>query len=258
MKTFLPVFIGLFLFLSTLPVFAQVKINEFLIRPNPEWIELYNASDSAEYLKNYWLDDDTDFDSDSGTSPKKSLAGLKTDSIHFVYFVTNSFLNDDGDMVVLFDNQKNVIDNFQFTVNPGDNLTIGRYPDETGSFTILKEPTQGWANSPPQPPASPSPSPSNQPDSSPLSSSTNPTPLTAIPTPPPSPSPTPQPSKVYRIKEISLLNLSPAPVLGTTSSQLSTSAKTDNNWQLARLLLTAGTGLLLVTTVIMIKSWHKQ
>lgn len=58
---------GLFM-MEDLGVRAQVVIDEFVVRPNPEWVEFYNASGSAEYLRGYWLDDDRDFASDTGSS----------------------------------------------------------------------------------------------------------------------------------------------------------------------------------------------
>lgn len=70
----------------------------------------------------------------------------------------------------------------------------------------------------------------------------------------PSPSPTPMPSKIYRIKEISLLHLSPEPVLGTQSAQ----PQSRPNRQLAMMLLTAGAGLVAAAAIIIMKSWRKS
>lgn len=83
-------------------------------------------------------------------------------------------------------------------------------------------------------------------DSSPLAS-----PLPSI-----FPSPTPTASKIYRIKEIALLNASPLPVLGTQSSQIRDKTKPDR--QLITLLLTTGTGLLSAAAVIIVKLWRKS
>jgi len=74
-----------FFLLQAMPAYAQVVINEFKVTPNPEWVEFYNASSSAEFLKSYWLDDDLNFDSDDGSSLKKLLSGLNTANISYPY-----------------------------------------------------------------------------------------------------------------------------------------------------------------------------
>lgn len=67
---------ALFLIIPNRSVLAQVVINEFLVDGSPEWVELHNASDSAEYLKEYYIDDDENFSNDVGSSGKKSLVNL--------------------------------------------------------------------------------------------------------------------------------------------------------------------------------------
>ena len=170
-------FLSLF-FLFTSVASAQVVINEFSVTPNPEWVEFYNASSSAEFIKNYWLDDDTNFNDDSGTSSKKQLTGLNTSNSTYPYIEINSFLNNSGDYVVLFDPGGNLINQYQYTSNPGDNVSIGRSPDNSGGFTVLSSATKGSSNSGPQPTPTPSPSPSPS--------------LTPTPTPTPTPSPSPK------------------------------------------------------------------
>src|SRR3989344_5833616 len=81
-------------------VHSQVKINEFVPDAKQEWVEFYNASNSAEYLKDYWIDDDTDFRNEQG-SAKKLLSTLNTTSVGFPYFELSSFFNNSGDYVVL-------------------------------------------------------------------------------------------------------------------------------------------------------------
>jgi len=157
--------------------FAQVYINEFLPDSTTEWIELYNASSSADYLKDYYIDDDLDFSSDSGSSAKKILTNLNTSNPNFPYFETTSFLNNSGDYVVLFDSAGTIIDQYQYNSNPGQNMTIGRYPDGTGSFYFLSYSTKADSN-----PAPPTPSPTASPTKTPAP--------TATPTPKPTPTKT--------------------------------------------------------------------
>lgn len=138
-------------------IFAQVVINEFLPDASPEWVEFYNSSDSAEYIKSYYLDDDTDFTSDAGSSSKKVLSELNISNVTFPYIEISSFLNNSGDFVVLFNSDGALIDQYQYSSNPGSGVSIGRYPDRTGSFDVLSSPTKGTANSAPVPTSTPTP-----------------------------------------------------------------------------------------------------
>ncbi len=166
-------------FLSPSKTFAQVVINEFLVTPNPEWVEFYNASGSADYLKGYWLDDDTDFNDDSGSSSIKSLLGLNISNVNFPHIETSSFLNNSGDNVVLFDSQGNLIDSYLYSESPENGISMGRYPDRTGGFVILNATTRGSINSEPKP----TPTPTSEPTA------------TNTPTPKPTPTLTPVPIK---------------------------------------------------------------
>ncbi len=174
------------LFSFTTLVDAQVVINEFVPDSDQEWVEFYNASASAEYIKLYYVDDDTDFLSDSGSSSKKLLTNLNIANPKFPTIDTSSFLNNSGDWVVLFDQNGNLIDQYQYNSDPGRDISFGRYPDRTGSFSVLAYTTKADANSTPQTPV-PTPTPTSTP---------NPTdPPTPTSTPTPSPSPTLMPTK---------------------------------------------------------------
>ena len=107
----LTIFIG-FLFCSRPAYASNVVINEFLADGSPEWVEFYNPNPDAEFIKSYWIDDDTDFDSDSGNSTKTPLSALNTASATFPYIELSTFLNDGGDNVVLFDNSGNILDQY--------------------------------------------------------------------------------------------------------------------------------------------------
>lgn len=138
------------------PVLASPFINEFMAHPssgNTEWVEFYNP-DSLD-LTSYFIDDDTSFASDSGSSSKKSLATTTTGIYPSIDL--SSMLNNSGDFVVLFDSSGNIIDQYQYTSDPGTDTTIGRSPDG-GSWIILSSASKGSANGGA---SSPSPSPSN-------------------------------------------------------------------------------------------------
>ena len=162
-------------------------INEFVPDSTQEWIEFFNSSASADYIKAYYIDDDTDFLSDSGSSSKKLLTNLNTGNPAFPTVDTSSFLNNSGDWVVLFDQDGVLIDQYQFASGPGRDIPIGRYPDLTGAFSVLAYSTKADANSaPPTPVPTPAPIPTSVPTSAPAPTKT--------PTPTPTPTRTPVPS----------------------------------------------------------------
>jgi len=163
----------IFLFFSVKPVLAEVKINEFVPdSSSQEWIEFYNSSPSAEYLKDYYIDDDENFLDDSGSSAKKALTNLDTSNPNFpVISLSSSILNNSGDWVVLFDKDGNKVDSYQYTADPGRDISIGRYPDYSGNFFILSYSTKGDANAPP---VTPTPSPTPSPTPTPTQSSEKP------------------------------------------------------------------------------------
>jgi cell division septation protein DedD len=215
-------FVGIVCFVQKV-IAADIVINEFVPAPsavNPEWVELYNASDSADYLKSYYLDDDTSFDSDTGSSAKKGLTNLNISNPRFPFFVfTSSILNNDGDSVVLFDPSGAVVDQFTYYDNPGGDVAIGRYPDQTGQFAILSSSTQGQGNAAPVPTPTftPTPTPTNTP----------------TPTPEPTPTPTKTPTPTPTMNPTSTSTPTPTPVatasavLGVTDIPATTSMQAD-------------------------------
>lgn len=167
---------------------AEVFINEFVCDSQTEWIELYNSSPSAEYLKNYFIDDDTDFADDIG-SKKKQANSLNILDIKFPYIEISSFLNNSGDSVVIFNSDGEIVDQYSYQNCPGENISIGRYPDGNGGFLILTTSTKGAANV-----YSPTPTPSPLPTPTPTSNPTVYVTATAVPTKTPSVIPTKTPS----------------------------------------------------------------
>jgi hypothetical protein len=207
-------FLLFFLFTAKSVLAAEVVINEFVIDGSPEWVEFYNASSSADYLKEYYIDDDEDFNSDSGSRNKKSLENLNTSNISHPYLDLDSsspMFNNDSDSVVLFDKDGNIVDSYSYDKNPGSNISIGRSPDRSGDFFVLSSLTKGAANSSPIPTTTPTPT-------STLTPTPNPT-NTPTPTTTPAPTITPTPTKT--------LTSIPIPSVVATKSS-SVSAKTQD------------------------------
>ena len=98
--------------------YAQVVINEFSPFSDTEWVEFYNASESAEYLKSYYIDDDISFGEDNGNKARKSLSEINiTDKTYPVIDSLKSFFNNDGDAVVVFDSTGSLIDQYNYETN---------------------------------------------------------------------------------------------------------------------------------------------
>ena len=194
----------LLLFCLAVPktVFASdVVINEFLAHPSSgdkEWVEFYNP-DNVD-LSSYWLDDDVDFLSDTGSSAKKSLASIDKTDLLYQYLEFNSFLNNSGDYVVLFSSDGGVVDQYQYGEDPKINVSIGRSPNGSQNWVILAEMTKGTANSLEEPTPTTTPIPTITPTNT-LTPTKTPTPTpttkpTATPkTPTPTKTSTPTPIK---------------------------------------------------------------
>lgn len=158
---------------------SNLSINEFLAHPssgNKEWVEFYNPEKTD--LSIYWIDDDENFNEDSGSSSKKSLANAESLNSTYPYIELSSFLNNSGDYVVLFSQDGSIIDKYQYTSDPGVDVVIGRNPDGTGDMIYLVSSTKGLPNSHP---VSPTPTPAPIPTNTP------------IPTPTQKPTSTPKP-----------------------------------------------------------------
>ncbi len=147
-----------------------VVINEFSIHPgngNKEWVEFYNPA--GVDLSGYWIDDDTDFNNDSGGSSKKLLENIQpgSDENHFVFELSSSMFNNSGDSVVLLSPDGSVVDQYKYIEDPGSDGIIGRNPDGNGSFQLLASATRGSPNSPPLPPPTSTPAPTLKPTKQP-------------------------------------------------------------------------------------------
>ncbi|MCX7928204.1 MAG: signal peptidase I [Patescibacteria group bacterium] len=132
---------------TTPTISPMVKLNEAAPATNPEWVEIYNTYPTADFLKNYWLDDDTSFTSDSGNSPKVLMSSLDTSNTLFPTIdLTNPIFNNTGDFIVIFDNLGNLVDSVNYTSNFGTK-SIGREIDGTGIWKFpCANSTKGASN----------------------------------------------------------------------------------------------------------------
>ncbi len=131
-------------------------------------------------MTSYWIDDDADFVSDSGSSAKKQITAVVqgADSRHSILELSSSMFNNDGDSVALFSLDGVLLDHYQYSNDPGEDISIGRSPDGAGGFALLTNATRGSANSQPKPPDTPTPEPTSKPTRVPTETKTP----TSIPT----------------------------------------------------------------------------
>lgn len=130
------------------PTGSQVLINEFVAHVGStfpqEWVEFYNPGSID--LSSFYIDDDTNFDSDAGSSDKIPLTSLNTSNPLYPFqLLGTGFLNDGGDFVVLFAGDGTLIDQHQYLSDPGEDTAIGREPDG-GSWKTCGVPSQGNTN----------------------------------------------------------------------------------------------------------------
>lgn len=240
-----------------------IGINEFVPNASVEWVELYNASDSAEYLKQYFIDDDQSFTSDSGSGTKKALTNLNVTNVTHPYFEVSSFFNNAGDWVVLFDPKGAIIDQYQYDEDPGSEISLGRSPDATGTFAILRSATKGSQNDDillPTPTHTPTSAPTQTPTPNPTAtaSPTNtstPTPgNTLVPTK--KQTPTLHPTRTYVSDILGIQNVASEDrdipgVTGADSEKISTpSGRTTRPLVFSLLLVGIGTGFLSVALAL--------
>ncbi len=158
-------------------VFADgnILINEVFVHPSSggnEWVEIYNPDEID--ITGHWIDDDINFESDSGSSSKKSLSSINQDNRKYMFVEISSVFNNSGDKIVLFGPGGNVLDQYEYSSDPGSDISIGRSPDGNGQFLSLSSPTRGQVNSG----AAPTPTPTPQDTPTPTKTPT----VTKIPT----------------------------------------------------------------------------
>ncbi len=151
---------------------SGIVINELMPHPSPgsDWVELFNPTSQIIDLSNWKL-----FDS---TSSMKTLSGSINPN-SFSYFDVYNRLTNAGDTITLKDPSGQDIDSYNYTADPGINISLGRSPDGE-NWQVLNVSSKGSPNSPPSPTPTPSPNPSPSPSSSPTSSFTVSTPPSSI------------------------------------------------------------------------------
>lgn len=154
---------------------GQVVINEFLPHPssgNKEWVEIY-VPEGID-ISNYWIDDDTDFTNDTGSSSKKQITSIiqGADNKHLVFALPSSMFNNSGDTIALFTPEGSLVDSYTYTDDPGSDISIGRTPDGMGDFHVLAYATRGSVNTIPMPSDTPTPQPTDKPPKEPKPTST--------------------------------------------------------------------------------------
>ncbi len=128
-------FTAIFLF-SSKTTLAQVVINELIPNPNQgsDWVELYNSSNQGIDLDGWVLDDE-------GT--KTNMVKIKEATISaygFWVFEVGSRLNKSSDTVYLINHQGAIVDEYHYSANPGDGVSLGRNPDG-GTWGVCHQPT---------------------------------------------------------------------------------------------------------------------
>jgi hypothetical protein len=120
---------------------ADVLLNEFVANPQSgdvEWVEFYNTTSSTIDLSDYYFDDDSNFDSDSGNSAKIALAGLLSSS-QTCFWELSSYLNNNGDIPSLF-KTGSIVDSYSYSSSSAG-LSYARVPDG-GNWSFLQTPTK--------------------------------------------------------------------------------------------------------------------
>ena len=146
---------------------GAVFINEFLpnsANTNHEWIEIYNNGTIAVDLNDYNI-------SETGASQNFTISGISIAASGFAVLARNSTLfnytysnksglivieygpivpslnlNDGGDSIYLYNASGGLIDSILNYANPGENVSIGRYPDGNSSIVNLAIQTPGEEN----------------------------------------------------------------------------------------------------------------
>lgn len=149
------------LFFSVADLDSQIILNEFVASNSsggyydsftgsyPDWIELYNASDSLVILDGYFLSDDPD-DRDKWKIP----VGTAIKAGGFALFLaddldtlnhTNFKLSADGEAIVLSDANKALLDLFVF-LPQSNNISMGRLEEDTAAWAYFTSPTPNRTN----------------------------------------------------------------------------------------------------------------
>lgn len=185
-------------------VWAQVMINELLPNPSnpPDWVELYNDSDVPVDLEGWILED--------STSEVLTIHDLTIDAYSLIALDVSDRLNQSKDTLILLD-QNGERDRYEYTSNPGTDISFGRTPDG-GAWGICQVPTKDGPNSCTLPTSTPTPTliPTPEPTATPTS--------VPEPTATPTKTPTPKPTATPTVKKKKTPTPTPKMVLGQETS----------------------------------------
>jgi hypothetical protein len=128
---------------TSIPIsYNNIYISEAMVYPqsgNNEWVEIFNNNDYSVSLNNWYIDDIEN----GGSTPKSFSADLPAKS-YYVFNLSSSMFNNDGDSVRLLDNNKNLKDSFEYS--GGDQgKTFGRTSLDNDDF-CQQEPSSGLIN----------------------------------------------------------------------------------------------------------------
>ncbi|MEK7495763.1 MAG: lamin tail domain-containing protein [Patescibacteria group bacterium] len=174
-----------YLILNTFPVFAQSKIliNEFLIDPQPQSVEIFNSGSESANISSWIIDDSggTTF----YTIPENSIVFSNQCLVFSADFNLNKTSTD---TIRLINDSQQLIDSFSYKSSSGSGISYLRQPDGTNIWATGSA-NLGFYNSSTEqtclfPTLIPSPTPTNVQTPN-LGVSTNPTPtiIPTIPTP---------------------------------------------------------------------------
>lgn len=143
------------------PAFSQLVLNEFMTdnsgflddeyNDSEDWIELYNTSTAVLNLENVYLSDDASnllkwkFPANSAIAPDGYfVVWADDDSLEMLYHTNFNLSKDSGKLFLTYQNGT-ILDSITYGVQTS-NLTYGRLPNGTGSFTQLNPTYAAWNN----------------------------------------------------------------------------------------------------------------
>ncbi|MDP2632615.1 MAG: lamin tail domain-containing protein [Candidatus Curtissbacteria bacterium] len=247
-----------FFLLFSPQVFAdsEIVINEFYAlggSENPDWVELYNMTDSKVDIEGWQIKDETE--------SNKIILGGYVCSHSFRKFTFSNRLNNGGDKIRLFKSgsDQTVDELTYFSQSMPTHIqgqSTGRSPDGSGSWIVLSTPTPSDDTSCDQPTPTPTPTPTPSPSPSPTQTSSTAKSPSPSPISTKSPSPTPKPSpKVLAEKDSQ--SSTPSAQQETPSPSPSPSAENSSpKFKVAGLL--SGTGLALIGVSFALYLWYSK
>ena len=130
----------IFCFFLVKPVFAEssIKISGYSAT-SPEYVELRNTSSNDISLEGWSIKDDNNLDDDISLTSEDIIPANSTKQ--FANPTKSSWLNDDGDIIYLYDNSSNLIDKLSYPIpTPTKTPTPTLNPTQTPTPTLTPTP----------------------------------------------------------------------------------------------------------------------